>query len=289
MKRLLYFTSCIVLAASLCACAPTLSTGILRGGDAGNLTQQVRTYGIPYWLNARQQITTAKINTTGTSLDRLAKLTALDAEAKPGGVNEAIRQAQSAQDLRSIQDDMLWLRWMLLSENADSRYAYAYANDLARLSGANLMFEAVTFFYVGRLGLMIDGARCQDKSSYSSARSNYESTPAMRPILEYMEKMPPIKRAEALMHAISIEEMRGERKPQAWLCNQGLRAMMASMDKIERKETKTSGYVIGSGTVAVIDTSDVVPEYLDDSTWLRQRKNILDETVRSAAGMLNKP
>lgn len=258
---------------------------------AGPIFEMVRSnidqYGIPYWKRAASEIKTIR-NRADTDA-YLKQLDNLDTDQSPKSVPELLRKTTTSSDAKELDANMLWLRWKLLSQNADSRFAYTYAYNLSRNHNVNgyLIGEAATFFLLGRLSLTIDGARCADKASHHAALMQIESAPGMRPIVEYLEKLSGSKRAETLMHLVSIEEMRGERKPQVWLCNLGAKSMLQAMDNKENLKVVPSVGQPGSGALVQIDTSKIEPKFIDDDRWREARREILINTIRSVVSAVN--
>lgn len=264
--RLALLVACFAL---LSACATTTHEK-LRG--------EIDRYGLPYWKKAADEIKSIRSNVNdGASL---AQLEELDKELRTTPTPTLLQKTLTTSNTKELETNMLWLRWELLSQNADGRFAYYYAQNLSR--SPSLIGEAATFVMVGRLSLSIDGARCEDKSSYQTAKTQLENNPTMRLINEYMANLSAYKRAEMLMHAVSIEEMRGERKPQAWLCNLGTNSMLQAMNNKENIKVVPSNGNQSANAMIQIDTSNIAPKFIDDKQWREARKKILTDTLRSA-------
>lgn len=259
------------------------ATGQGRGPTFDEFRKNIDTYGVPYWEKAAGQIKAIRARVTHPFHVQI--LENLDSESRAGHVNEALDSITNNSDPNALDAKMLWLRWNILAENTDGRFAYAYAYGLSRSKNerGSLMNEAATFFLLGRTSLAIDGARCADRASPQVAVIRLENDPRMRPIIKYIEGLSGPKKAEMLMHVVSIEEMRGERKPQEWLCNLGAMATLQALENKENISVVQSNNKSLPENVIVVNTSNVTPEFVAEDRWRKARKDILDNTIRSVA------
>lgn len=267
----------IVLVALLCA---VLQSGQSFAGPSKEVIRdEINHVGIPHWKQQADAI--VEIRKRARDPYYVKQLEELDVESATT-VPKLLGKAPRESDAKELDAKMLWLRWKVLSQNADSRYAYMYAYNLSHTRTASthesLLRTAASYYLLGKLSLQIDGARCEDNASPSVALAQFEREPAIRAIADYLAKMSGPKRAEALLHAISIEEMRGERSPQAWLCRLGAQSMLKALDAISTAKVVPSEGV-PSGAVVQIDTSGVEPQFIDENQWRQMRKAILDRMV----------
>lgn len=275
----------LVLVALLCA---ILQSGQSFAGPSkevirGNINQ----FGIPHWKQQADAI--VEIRKRARDPFYLKQLEELDVESIMT-VPKLLSKAPSESDAKELDAKMLWLRWKVLSQNADGRYAYMYAYNLSRTKNGDtnesLLQTATSYYLLGRLSLQIDGARCEDKASPSVALARYERDPGIQAIADYLAKMSGPKRAEALMHAISIEEMRGERSPQGWLCRLGAQSMLQAVEaKSNVKVIPSEGG--SSGVVVQVDTSGVEPQFIDENQWRQIRKDFLDRMISDATSAVS--
>lgn len=186
----------------------------------------------------------------------------------------------------------IWLQWKILAKNADGRYSYAYAIDLEKMKdrdGASLQMAAV-YFYNARLALAIDGARCADHSGADNIVFSQEMQPAMQPLIEKIRAMTDQQRAAALVQAVAIEEMRGERPAFAWLCNRSgaaaVRALQASAQLEAAKPGAAGAPDNVAGRTATLDVSGVAAEFVAEPQWRKERADKLESTLRRALDKL---
>lgn len=242
--------------------------------------------GMPPWQKAVEQAKAMRENPSDMYAEGIWK--SLDSEA-PG---KAFSRVTNPKDGRDLYIFSLWLRWKILTQNADGRYAYAYAANLSYMLDKNglpiYQKDAAVFFFHGRLSLMIDGMRCVDRASPESVVIAYEAQPYMRPVVEYIAKMASRERAIAMLEAVTLEELRGERPPLKDLCTQGAlaaqKALSAGRIPIEKKKGDDSQGMLG--TEYHIDTSGIQPDLVSEEEWKLRRRQVLDNAIRDSAQAL---
>lgn len=237
--------------------------------------------GIPYWRQAAAETRFKRDKVENK--EHLALLEQLDKDYGTLPDHELLQRTVTSNDMNAIVANMLWQRWHVLTQNADARFAYYYAYNLGRVRSSQVSFmtEATIFLMLGRISLSVDAARCGDNSVYPNARAQMENNPVMNSIREYIAKVSQKQLAEMVMLAVSLEEMRGERKPQAWLCKMGTRAMMQAMnDKNNVKVVPSNSST--TTNIRVIDTANFVPQYIDEAQWREERKTILASALKGA-------
>lgn len=253
--------------------------------------QAIDKNGMPPWKRAIAEIRAFRANLPDKDMAEKWKM--LDAETDPAIGKAPLARATTARDAKDFQDITAWLRWRVLSENADGRFSYAYAANLRYMvtSDGTPLYpkEAAVFFFHARLALAIDGARCVDQSSPESVSVGYETQPYFKPLLETIGKMSKKERAIAILEAVTLEEVRGERPPFVQLCTMGTRTMLRAMS-VGRQPLEQSSDASGSigalGKTYAVDVSGIEPELIPDEQWKVKRRQILDQQIRNAAEAL---
>ena len=243
---------------------------------------------IPNWKKASIQASELKASPRNSSWSEFWR--ALDDQVKSVSGTAALAKASNPSDSNELFANAAWLRWKVLSENADGRYSYVYSFVLSHMKGpdGDYLKEAAVFLYHARLAIAIDGARCVDRSSPESYISGYETQKTFQWLLEKVGKMTTQEKAVALLEAVSIEEMRGERTPYEWLCTQGVRTELHAMNqgrqpqKVEQPD-KDNRNVLGQGNTYTIDTSGIKAELVPEREWKKIRREILDRNISNAA------
>jgi hypothetical protein len=177
-----------------------------------------------------------------------------------------IMGAPDARNPRQLLAHSIWLRWRILSENADARYSFAYAYKLSHMRDKDGDFsqEAVIFFLHAKLALTLDGNRCTDRSKAEHLMDWYPAQAYLQPLLAKIDSMSPQDKSIAMMEAISLEEMRGERPPMRWLC-----------PSANPSETP--------GADADVDLLGTQPRFVRDARWRKYRSDLLEQLTRVAA------
>lgn len=271
----LRWTGLGLLVTVLSACATTPSYDTLQT----EMTQK----RIPYWKKNAEGI--QEKHQQVTRPDVLAQMNRLDLALNSSVSPSEFQKTLIAQTPQEMEINMEWLRWRLLSQNADGRLAYYYAQYLSRTRNAQgvLMTDAAVFMMVGRLSLEIDGARCMDRSSPSHVKNQFESNPGVQQINAYLAKLSQTQRTDLLLHAIAIEEIRGERTAQPWLCSVGLQSMLQAMNNPDNVKTVPSTGNTLATTSLQVDTSKVTPKFKEEAAWKAERRQILDRVLRSVS------
>lgn len=246
----------------------------------------MQTNSIPQWEKARDQMRWLRLNPPNAAAAETWK--SLDTETSFYTGIAPLTKATTPRDSKHLFDLSSWLRWSILSENADGRYSYAYALNLHRMRDENGNFnrEAAVFFFHARLALKIDGARCADKSSVESIAAGYETQRNIQPLIEQISQMFLKERAIVLLEAVSLEEVRGERPILSYLCASGGQTILKAIN-LGRQSGETSPNTSHLGNTYSIDTSEIEPEVLPDDQWQKKRREILDDHIRSAINALN--
>jgi len=213
----------------------------------------------------------------------------LDAQDKTLSGKTWLASSAILKDNKNLVDISSWLKWKIISQNAEARYSYAYSSNLSHIrdKDGGYEFEAAVYFFLSRLSLAIDGARCVDKTSPDIIGKEYEMS--MRPINEMIIQSKKDWQAGAMLQAVSIELMRGERPPIGYLCMRGARAgfrAFALGREITLENMSPSDAKNHLGVSGTIDTSGVEPEFIPENEWRLKRKNILDDYVKTAFEML---
>ncbi|MBC7680716.1 MAG: hypothetical protein H7172_00145 [Ferruginibacter sp.] len=211
--------------------------------------------GIPHWTEAAQRA--RALRAAPPTAAAAAAWTALDAQTDPQVGKAPLDQTTGTPSSTALVVNASWLRWRVLSENADARYSFAYAMDLdhMRNSEGDYDQEAIIFLFHARLALTLDGMRCTDRSKAEHLQSWYAALDRLKPLMQKADRMPVPDKSAAILEAITLEEMLGERPPMAWLC--------------PRRDASTL-----SGAAP--------PRFLSDDAWRKYRKNLLEQLTRNA-------
>jgi hypothetical protein len=263
----------------------------LASPSVEQVKQLMETTGIPQWQKAAAQAKALRANPPSASAAETWKSLDQATDATTG--KAPLARVTTPRDANDFQDVTAWLRWKILSENADGRYSYAYAANLSYMlkSDGTPLFamESAVFFFHARLALAIDGARCVDRSSPESVTVGYESQPYFKPVIERIGKMSKKERAVAILEAVGLEELRGERPLLGQLCTRGTRTMLRAMNAgrapVEQPSDSAAG-LGASGKTYAIDTSGIEAELIPEGQWRTKRREILDHQIRNAAEAL---
>lgn len=215
----------------------------------------------------------------------------LDRETDPTTGKAPLARVNNPKDNMDMAMATAWLRWRILSENADSRYSYAHAANVHRTSETSgiMKMEAVIYFFQGRLALRIDGARCVDQSSPEGIGLRYETDKSIQPLYAYIAALSKVEKALAMFTAAAIEEMRGERPPVGDLCVHGVRATLRALQSGRQFEpiSPTDPRAPDSpGRNFEINVSGFEPEVIPDDEWRIKRREIIDSFIKAAIDQL---
>jgi hypothetical protein len=213
------------------------------------------TEGIPRWREAAQRASALRADPPTTAA--AAAWNALDAQTDPQVGKAPLDQSTGALSPTDLLLNASWLRWRVLSENADARYSFAYAMDLARMrnSTENYDDEATIFFFHAKLALTLDGMRCTDRSKAEHLQNWYAALPGLQPLVQSAARMTLGDKSAAVLEAITMEEMLGERPAMGWLCPR---------------------------RVAEIPSTTAPPRFVSDEAWRKYRKDLLEQLTRNA-------
>jgi hypothetical protein len=176
-----------------------------------------------------------------------------------------LQQTVSARNANQVFAYASWLRSRIVAENADGRYSFAYAYNLTHMRDKDGDFgqEAVIFFLHAKLALTLDSYRCTDRSKAEHLMAWYPAQPNLQPLQAKMDRMSAQDKAIAMMEAISLEEMRGERAPMRWLC--------PSAEPSDAPATD-----------ADIDLLGTTPRFVREDRWRKYRRDLLEQLTRTA-------
>lgn len=280
------YSRCFVVAITIicfgvgsAAAAPTLE----------QVQQFMQKNAIPVWQKAAVQIRGIRSNPPDSYAAETWKT--LDAETDLSTGKAPLERATKPKDGKDLFVLSTWLRWRILSENADPRYSYAYASNLfyMRDSKGDFRKDAAIFFYQARLALSIDGARCVYQASPKSIAQGYESQKYIQPLIEQITQMPAKEKALAMLEAASIEEMRGERPLLGALCTRDARTMQRAIaagqqpNEVSPSDRRVSQSL---GKTYSIDVSGIEPEVISDDQWRRKRRELINSFVKKAIEVL---
>lgn len=213
------------------------------------------TEGIPRWREAAEH---ARALRADPPTDAVATAwTALDAQTDLQVGKAPLDQTTGSLTSADLLVNASWLRWRVLSENADARYSFAYAMDLGRMRSSEGDYdqEAIIFLFHAKLALTLDGMRCSDRSKAEHLQTWYAGLNRLQPLAQKVARMPLPDKSAAILEAITMEEMLGERPAMGWLC--------------PRRD-------------AEIPSTTAPPRYLSDEAWRKYRKDLLEQLTRNA-------
>lgn len=226
---------------------------------------------VPFWRK-QQAVLTQVMNQPPNAFYKLIWV-GLDEAERTQPVPQLLAQAMQHQNPQDRDASMIWLRWRIVHGNADARYAYAYAHMLSTTAAAGtthpMLSEAAAFLYLGRLSIAMDGARCADAASPPVAQRRLESSPAMAPLLQYIATGAAHEVVNARANAIAIEQVRGDRPAQAWVCNMGAASMLQAVSNGTTPQKVNERQVL-------VDTSGVTPGFVDDALKRQRQQAIMD-------------
>lgn len=245
MKPLPWFT-----AALLWACL-----GAAQATSFEDIQRIKATEGIPRWREAAQRARSLRANPPTD--EAAAVWTSLDAQTDPQVGKAPLNQTTGTLTSTDLLLNATWLRWRVLSENADARYSFAYAMDLVRMGNTSTNYddEAIIFFFHGKLALTLDGMRCTDRTKAEHLQNWYAALPGIQPLAQMAARMPLADKSAAVLEAITMEEMLGERPAMGWLC--------------PRRE-------------AIAPSTTPPPRFLPIDGWRKYRKDLLEQLTRNA-------
>lgn len=231
---------------------------------------------VPFW-RAQQAVLTKVMSQPPQPGYKLVWADLDEAERKQP-VPHVLAQAMRHQNPQDRDASMIWLRWRIIQGNTDARYAYAYAHMLSTSAAAGstrpMLPEAAAFLYLGRLSIAMDGARCADAASPPVAQRRLEASPAMAPLLQYIASGPALELLNARANALAIEQMRGERAPQAWVCSLGAASMLQAMSNGAVPQKVGEQHV-------VVDTSGGTPQFVGDDVKRQRQQAIKDAQLQA--------
>ena len=180
---------------------------------------------------------------------------ALDAQTDPQVGKAPLEQVAAARDEDELLTNASWLRWRILSENADARFSFVYAAQLSRMRDeqGNFDQEATIFYFHAKLALTLDGMRCSDRTKAEHLSTWYAQQDDLQALAQKSSRMPAAEKSAAILEAIAIEEMLGERPPMGWLC--------------PRRGA---------------DDNSSPARYLSDTEWRKYRADQLEQLTRNA-------
>jgi len=242
MKR---FAAVLVWACAAAACATSFE----------DIQHIKATEGIPRWREAAQRAQALRVDPP--TLAVAAAWTSLDAQTDLQIGKAPLDQTTGALNSTDLLVNASWLRWRVLSKNADARYSFAYAMDLSRMENSEGDYdqEAIIFLFHAKLALTLDGMRCTDRTKAEHLQTWYAALDRLQPLVQKAARLPLSDKSAAILEAITIEEMLGERAPMGWLC--------------PRRTAETP-------------SSATPPRYLSDNAWRKYRQDLLEQLTRDA-------
>lgn len=214
---------------------------------------------------------------------------ALDKETDVTTGKAPLVRVTSPHDAKDMEVLLDWLRWRILSKNADARFSYAYAANLYYMidsTGKSIFpMDAAVFFFQARLALAIDGARCVDKSSPQGIALAYESQKYLQPLVDYVNRIPKRERSIAILEATSLEKLRGERPALGSLCTRGLKTMLQTLNAGSQPVQQSSEYqntVHSPGKAYAVDTSGLAAELIPEDEWRIKRREIIENYIQNS-------
>lgn len=209
---------------------------------------------IPRWKV--EALRTQALRATPPDADTASLWRALDAQTDPQVGKAPLEQVAVARNEDELLTHASWLRWRILSEKADARFSFVYAAQLNRMRDEQGDFdqEAMVFYFQAKLALTLDGMRCSDRSKAEHLVTWYAQQDDLQALAQKSSRMRAAEKSAAILEAIAIEEMLGERPPMGWLCPR-------------RGADDNSGPA----------------RYLSDAEWRKYRSDQLQQLTRNAA------
>ncbi|WP_290902063.1 hypothetical protein [Aquabacterium sp.] len=242
---------------------------------AGLTAAQVQTYragpGRQRWRDAAAQMAQLRQAPPNPAMADLWR--ALDAGVNRPSGTHPLAWATTAQSLPELEGKTAWLRGQVLGGQADGRYSYSYAFNLARLGrfGDHLM-EAAIFLAHGRLAMQIDTDRCTDPNVAMDTMAEQERQALMRGMDSAIQTLTPRQQATALLEAVVLEDTLGERPPQAWLC--AVRLAPSHLTEVQTPQGDV-------GRTFVLNPPQASTLFVDEATWRAARRLRLDKMAQS--------
>ena len=211
--------------------------------------------------------------------DNLNKLYEKDAERE---IIDLFSSVKSGEEAAAIRD---WLRWIILTKNADGRYAYLYSYilDYEERRKRKKEKNSIVFYTLAHLSTEMDSLYCADKSARRIITNKYEKEPHMQALNEQKSKYSKQEMLNYAFNALSIEELRGAREPKAVYCQYSNNSILQAikLGRTPKIETIQNGPMKGV-TVASdfsIDTSDIPQEYISKEDFLKEREKYIDSVI----------
>ncbi|WP_394790411.1 hypothetical protein [Rhodoferax sp.] len=229
--------------------------------------QRIKSHvGIPRWKVAAQRAKAQLADPPDAAT--AATWRQLDAQTDPLVGKAPLEQTTASNKPEDLLVNASWLRWRILSENADARYSFAYAQNLSRMRNEEGDFdqEAAIFYFHAKLALTLDGMRCTDRTKAEHLMASYVAQDALQPLVQKIGRMQPEDKSAAILEAISLEEMLGERPVMAWLC--------------PRRDLEPAASAASKPRPA--KAAEAPARYLDDADWRKYRSDLLEQLTRSA-------
>lgn len=270
-KAMGYLRKALLL--GLCSCCSLTQAAMTRE----QAVQYITRVSMPAWRKAVDDIQNLRRNPLNRRM--METWVSLDTQTDLRTGQAPLARATSPRNANDMFLISGWLRWRILATNADGRYAYAYAANLHAMRDAKnkpYLKEAAVFFFHARLALTIDGARCADQRSAFDVMQRYEAQPRLQALMEDINQMSKKDAAWALLEAVALEGVRGERLPLPGLCTLG--------------ELQTNGTVGAPGkhlkpespfhTNSVLPTAQ--PQLIDEKEWSAKRVEIMNQRTNTA-------
>lgn len=247
--------------------------------------QVIQNQAIPVWKKETSEVRRIRLNPPDSNAAQLWQT--LDTGTDTSTGKAPLERVTTPTDGKDMSIISTWLRWRILSENADARYSYAYALNLHRMKVGARSYEmdAAIFFFNARLAMLIDGARCLDKSGPEAIAAEFETQEFLQPLIQYIAQMSQNNKAAAMLSAASLEETRGERRLLSYLCTYGIRTMEKALVSGRKPIPMNSNNPEAKqpiGKSYSIDVSGIKPETIPEEQWKKKRRQILDSYINTA-------
>ena len=270
-------------------------TGCMSVGEAprkltmAQANQNIRERGIPAIEKDAAMLKALRSNPSTPQMGELWG--ELDRQTDTATGKAPLLRVTSPKDNTEMAIVTIWMRWRILAKNADFRYSYAHASNLHRTKepSSAIQKEAVYFFFHARLALRIDGAHCVDQSSPQSIGRMYETNEYLRQLHAYIAAMPKKDKANAMLTAAAIEEIRDERPLLHDFCTQGPRTVPRALQagvQFEPISLTNPRAPDSPGRNFAVDVSKFEPEVISHGAWLTRRREIIDSFIQQAIDLL---
>jgi hypothetical protein len=169
---------------------------------------------------------------------------------------------------QEIQETLDYLKQKGFTENNSSQFTYSYAVWLYKVGVHDL---SSAMFLFATIKARSDGARCSDKTSAPKVTKDYEQylTSELSPLTA---KLPASEREKIYKIAtINLEDRLTKQSPDEWLCGNGIDYFYKHVEKYQDQKDKT-----------IVKDYSIKPDFIEQTQWLKSRKETTDKAVKSA-------